>query len=114
MRFLDEEREREREREREENTWPLVCRLDFVQRIERGTFCQDVWEKEDPKVNTDKSKGLMLSEKGGLECKVLVGGIRLEHVSKFKYLGCVLDESDRDGDERRRKIGGGRKVAGTI
>ena len=28
-----------------------------------------------------------------LECEVYVDGIRLEHVSEFKYLGCVLDES---------------------
>ena len=28
-----------------------------------------------------------------LECEVYVDGMRLEHVSEFNYLGCVLDES---------------------
>ena len=28
-----------------------------------------------------------------------VDGIRLEHISEFKYLGCVLDESGTDGAE---------------
>ena len=32
----------------------------------------------------------------GLECEVCVDGIRLEHVSEFKYLACVLNESDTD------------------
>ena len=30
----------------------------------------------------------------GLECEVFLDGICLEHVSEFKYLGYVLDESD--------------------
>ena len=28
-----------------------------------------------------------------LECEVCVDELRLEHVSEFKYFGCVLDES---------------------
>ena len=32
----------------------------------------------------------------GLECDVYVDEIRLEHVSEFKYLWCVLDESGTD------------------
>ena len=32
-------------------------------------------------------------EKVGLECKVSVDGERLEHVPKFKYLGCVTDKA---------------------
>ena len=32
----------------------------------------------------------------GLECEARVDEIRLEHVSEFKYLGCVLDESGTD------------------
>ena len=34
-----------------------------------------------------------------LECEVHVDRVRLEHVSKFKYLGCVLDEAGTDGAE---------------
>ena len=35
---------------------------------------------------------MVLNEEEGLECEVHVAGIRLEYVSEFKYLGCVLDE----------------------
>ena len=31
----------------------------------------------------------------------------LEHVSEFKYLGCVLDESGTDGAECSRKVARG-------
>ena len=40
--------------------------------------------------------------------------IRLEHVSEFKYLGCVLDDSGADEAECSRKVASGRKVAGAI
>ena len=49
-----------------------------------------------------------------LECEVCVGGIRLEHVSEFKYLGCVLNESGTDETECSRKVASGRRVAGAI
>ena len=38
----------------------------------------------------------------------------MEDVSKFKYLGCVLDESGTDEAEGSRKVVSGRKVAGAI
>ena len=38
------------------------------------------------------------------ECEIHVGVARLEHVSEFNYLGCVLDESDTDEEECRRKV----------
>ena len=50
----------------------------------------------------------------GLECKALVDGMHLEHVSEFNYLGCALNESGTCGVECRRKVASGRKVAGTI
>ena len=56
------------------------------------------------KVNAGKSK-VMKGEKG-LKCEVYVDGIRLEHVSEFNYLGCVLDESCTDGAECSRKVAG--------
>ena len=49
-----------------------------------------------------------------MECDVSVDGIRLEHVSEFKYLACVLDELVTDESEFRRKVASGRRVAGTI
>ena len=38
----------------------------------------------------------------------------MEHVSEFKYLGCVLDESSTDEAECHRKVESGRRVAGAI
>ena len=49
------------------------------------------------KVNAGKSKVMVLNEEKGLECEIRLHGIHLEHVSEFKYLGCVLDESGKDG-----------------
>ena len=40
--------------------------------------------------------------------------ISLEHVSEFKYLGCVLDESGTYEAECNRKGAGGRRVAGAM
>ena len=38
----------------------------------------------------------------------------MEHVSEFKYLGCVMDESGTDGVECSRKVASGKRVAGAI
>ena len=43
------------------------------------------------KLNTSKSKVMLLNREEGLKCEVYVDGIRLDQVS-VKYLGCVLDE----------------------
>ena len=64
------------------------------------------------KFNAGKSKVMVLNREEGLECEVHEDGIRLEHVSEFKYLGCVLDESDTDGAEFNRKVVSGRRVTG--
>ena len=50
----------------------------------------------------------------GLEFVVHVDEIRLQHVSKFKYLECVLNESGSDDAECSRKAASGRRVAGAI
>ena len=49
-----------------------------------------------------------------LEREVQVEGIRLEHVSEFKYMGCVLDESGTDGAEYSKEVASGKRVVGTI
>ena len=54
------------------------------------------------KVNADKSKVMVLSIEEGLECEYHVDGFHLQHLSEFKYLGCVLDESGTDGAECSR------------
>ena len=35
---------------------------------------------------------IVLGGEERLVCDVYVDGIRLEHISEFKYLGCVLDD----------------------
>ena len=42
----------------------------------------------------------------GLKCEVHVYGVRLEHISEFRYLGCVLAEADKNGAECIRKVAG--------
>ena len=49
-----------------------------------------------------------------LECEVHIDGIRLEHVSEFRYLGCVLDELGTDGAECSRKVRSGRRMVSAI
>ena len=55
---------------------------------------------------------MVLNREEGLMCEVHVDGIHLEHVSEFKYLGCVLDESGRVGQNAigRWQAGGGFQV----
>ena len=50
------------------------------------------------KVNAGKRKMIAMNGEEGLECEVYVDRIRLEDVSEFKYLGCVLDEAGTDGE----------------
>ena len=38
------------------------------------------------KVNEGRSKVMVMNGEEGLECEVLVDGVRLEHVSEFRYL----------------------------
>ena len=60
-------------------------------RVIVGRFVE-VCRRRGLKVNVGKSKVMVLNREEGLECEVYLDGIRLEHVSEFKYLGCVLDE----------------------
>ena len=69
----------------------------------------EVCRKRGLKINAFKKSRVMV-----LNRKVHVDGIRLVHVLEFKYLGCVLDESDTDGVECSKKVASGRKVAGAF
>ena len=60
-----------------------------------GRFVE-VCRRRGLKINADKSKVMMLNEEEGLECEVHADGIRFDHVSEFKYFGCVLNESGID------------------
>ena len=55
-----------------------------------------------------------MNEEDELEYEVDVDGIRLEHVSELKYLGCGLVKSGTDEAECSRKVVSGRRVAGVI
>ena len=65
-------------------------------------------------VIVDKNKVMAVNGEEGFQCEVYVYGISLEHVLKFKYLGCVLDESGTDGAKCSRKVVSGRRVPGAI
>ena len=47
---------------------------------------------------------MVLNGEEGLECEVHVDAMRLEHMSEFRYLRCVLEESGRDEGECHRKM----------
>ena len=53
-----------------------------------GRFVED-FRRRGLKANAVKSKVMVLNGKDGLECEIRVYVVRLEHVSEFKYLGCV-------------------------
>ena len=57
---------------------------------------------------------MVLGVEEGLERGVCLDGIRLEHISEFKYLGCVLDKSGTDEAKCTRKVAIGRRVKSAI
>ena len=65
-------------------------------------------------VNAGKSKAMVLDWEEGLECEVCVNGMRLEHMSEFKYFGCVLNEIGTEEKICRMKMASGRRVAGAF
>ena len=70
----------------------------------------EVCRKIGLKVNAGKIKAMVLGGKEGLECKVCVDGIRLEHVSEFKYLGCVWTNMVQMSQSRKVASGRGLQV----
>ena len=52
-----------------------------------GRFVE-VCRRRELKFNAGKRKIIVLNGEERMECEVQVDGIRLEHVSEFKYLGC--------------------------
>ena len=47
----------------------------------------EVCRRRGLKVNGGRSKVMVMNGEDGLECEVHVDGVRLEHVSEFKYFG---------------------------
>ena len=74
-------------------------------RVMVGRFAE-VCRRRGLKVNAGRSKVMVLNGEEGLECAVHVGGIHLEHVSEFNYLGFVLDGSGTDRAEYSRSVSG--------
>ena len=66
------------------------------------------------KDNVGKSKVMVLDGEEGFECEVSLEGVRLKHVSEFKYLICILDESGTDVAECHRKVASRRRVESVI
>ena len=78
-----------------------------------GSFAE-VCRRIGKKVNAGKSKVRVLGREEGLERDVCVDRIRLKHVSEFKYLGCVLDQSGTNEAECSRKVASARLVRGAV
>ena len=78
-----------------------------------GRFAE-VRRRRGLKVNGGKSKVTVMNGEEALECEVHVDEVRLEHVSEFKYLGCVSDESGKDRAECSRKVANGRRMSDAI
>ena len=70
-----------------------------------GRFVE-VCRRRGLKVNACKSMVMVMNGEEGLECKVHVDRVRLEHESEFKYLGWVLDEANTDGVKCSRRVAG--------
>ena len=81
----------------------LCGKLEDDLRVMVGRFV-NVCRRRGLKINAGKSKVMVMNGEEGLECEVHIDRIRLEHVSEFNYLECVLDESGTDGAECSRKV----------
>ena len=65
------------------------------------------------KFNSGKNKVMVKNGDERLECEIHVDGICLEHVSEFKFLGCVFWMNQvqiRQNMVRRWQVGGGWQV----
>ena len=113
MRFLEKVRERKLPALLYVNNLVLCGELEEDLRAMVGRFAE-VCRRRGHKVNAGKSKMMVLGREEGLKWEVYVDGMRLEHVSEFRYLGCVLDESGTNEAERSRKVASGRRVVGDI
>ena len=96
-----------------EDDWVLCGESEEDLRAMMRRFTE-VCRRRGLKVNAGKSKVMVLGGEEWLGCEICVDRICLEHVSKFKYLGYVVDRSGRDEAECTRKVVSGRSVAGGI
>ena len=68
----------------------------------------EVCRRRELKVNAAKSEVVVMNGEEGLEFEFHID-VHLEHVSEFKYLGCVWDKAGTDGENivGRWQVGGG-------
>ena len=69
----------------------------------------EVYRRRGLKINAGKGKVMVVNGEEGLENKVYIDGMRLEWVSEFKYLGCVLGKLGAYETEAETKVGMARK-----
>ena len=67
--------------------------------MQRTWYYVEIYKIRGLRVNADKIKVMVLGGEQGLVWEVNVAGRQLENISKFIYVGLVLDESDTDGVE---------------
>ena len=82
---------------------------DLREMVER--FAEVCKRRERMKVNAGNIKVMVPNGEEGVEFEVHVDEIRIEHVSEFKYLVYVLEESGTDGAECSIKVASGRTDA---
>ena len=112
MRFLEERRERLTVLLYADDL--VLCgELEEDLRVMVGWFVE-VCIRRGLRVTAGKSKVMIMNGEEILESEVHADGMHLEHVSEFRYLGCVLDKSGTDGPECSRNVASGRRVAGAI
>src|SRR6476619_3133592 len=58
----------------------------------------------DMKINTKKTKAMVVSRSGGERVNITVGGQSVEQVSKFRYLGSLISEDGRCLDDIKTRI----------
>ena len=78
-----------------------------------GSF-DKVCTRRGMKVNASKSKVMVFGGEDGAICNIEMGGVCLEQVQNFKYLGSVLNEKGNDEADCDNKVLHGRKMAGAI
>ena len=62
------------------------------------------------RINTKKTKTMIISKKEGKEVKITIYGERIEQVQKFCYLGSLITEDARCKEEVKRRIAMGKEA----
>ena len=55
-------------------------------------------------INVKKTKVMVISQKGNVQCKVRLNQVELEQVKRYKYLGSWISEDLKCGEELISRI----------